>query len=62
MKRYYIGEVAKLTHISRGTLIRWSDDGVIPKAHRDETLLRKRYWLEDELTLINNYRQANYKY
>jgi DNA-binding transcriptional MerR regulator len=61
-KKYSIGEVSKLLNVSKSTLVHWADRQYIPKPHFTNDLRRARYWLEDELEAIYEYRQRYYQY
>ena len=60
LKRYSIGELAKLLGVSKKTLVYWSEQGYIPQPHRDNTLNQGRYWTEPEAKEIHHYKQTNY--
>jgi len=61
-KRFFISEVANLVGVHPNTLKAWESASLIPKAHRTEGLIRKRWWTEEEVQTIWAYRQANYKW
>lgn len=61
-KRFKIGELATMLGISKATLINWSNAGLIPKPHRTNDLKQGRYWFEDEVKQIYEYRQRYYNY
>ena len=56
VKKFKIGEVAKLLNVSKSVLLYWESNQYIPSAHRDNTLVRGRYWLEGEVKQIADYR------
>ena len=61
-KRYYIGEVSRLVAVHSTTLKNWERDGYIPKAHRTDGIIKKRWWTEDEVREIYEWKQANYQW
>ena len=56
-----IGEVAKRLGLTPETLRNWEKQGLIPKAKR-VGLKGTRQRTEEQVTVINAYRQANYRY
>lgn len=55
-RRYRIGEICKLLGISKSTLLGWEQNQSIPKAYRDHTLMRGRWWDEQGARAIADYR------
>ena len=55
-KKFRAGELAKILGIGKSTLLYWEAQGFIPKGHRDNTLLRGRWWSENEAKEIYLYR------
>jgi DNA-binding transcriptional MerR regulator len=55
-KKFKAGELAKILGVGKSTLLYWESEGFIPKAHRDNTLLRGRWWNEAEAKEIADYR------
>ena len=61
-KRFYIGEVAKLIGVHPGTLKNWERDSLIPRAHRTDGLIKKRWWTEEEVKQILEFKRVNYRW
>jgi len=61
MKRYSISEAARLLGIHRATLHRWICEGVIPEPIAEDIAgARIRYWTEDGLAKLKEYRAEHY--
>ena len=61
-KRYYIGELSRLIGVHPMTLKNWEREGYIPRAHRTDGMIRKRWWTESEAKEIAEYKQTYYRY
>ena len=61
IKKFSITEVARLVGVTTETLRAWELNSYIPKSHR-RGVKGARYWHEDEVQKICEYRQANYQW
>ena len=52
---FRIGELAKILSVGKSTIIYWEQNSCIPPAHRENNLMRSRWWNEVESREIADY-------
>ncbi len=58
-KKFYLNEILKRVDRNKTTLIRWEEEGLIPRAKRDSR--GWRYYSQDEIEqVVSLIKQANY--
>jgi len=62
MKKYSISEAARLLGVHRVTLHRWIGEGAVPEPIAEDVAgARLRYWTEDGLAKLKEYKAAHYQ-